>query len=95
VTLGTHLFGLSNVFQEVLELASGDARALLFSQCNMAWRSFLRARGSGCWSFDSPWCFISSKCGSSISARLLIHGAHTACFCTLVAIFDPLLHWHF
>jgi hypothetical protein len=48
VTLGTHLFGLSNVFQEVLELVSGDARALLFSQCNMAWRSFLRARGSGC-----------------------------------------------
>jgi hypothetical protein len=41
----------------------------------MAWGNFLWARGSGCQSFDSPWCFISTKCGSSISARFLIHGA--------------------
>jgi hypothetical protein len=33
----------------------------LFSQCNMAWRSFLRARCSGCWNFHSPWCFISTN----------------------------------
>jgi hypothetical protein len=63
--------------------------AHLFSQCNMVWRSFLRARGSGCQSFDSPWCFISAKCGSTISARFLIHRAHAVCFCPLVAIFDP------
>jgi hypothetical protein len=39
------------------------------SQCNMAWRIFLCARGSRCWSFDSPWGFIHAKCGSSVSAR--------------------------
>jgi hypothetical protein len=47
----------------------------LFSQCNVVWRSFLRDRGSGSQSFDSPWCFISAKFGSSISARFLIHRA--------------------
>jgi hypothetical protein len=62
--------------------------ALLFSQCKVAWRSFVWARSSGCLSFDSPWLFISAKCGSSISARFLIHGAHAVCFCTLVAILD-------
>jgi hypothetical protein len=65
--------------------------ALLFSQCNVAWRSFLWARGSDCQSFDSPWCFISSKCGSSVSARFLIHGDHIVCFCILVTILDPLI----
>jgi hypothetical protein len=34
--------------------------ALLFSQCNVMWRSFLWSGGSGCWCFDSPWCFIST-----------------------------------
>jgi hypothetical protein len=53
-------------------------------------RRILWARGSGCQGFDSPWCFISAKCGSSISARFLIHGAHAVCFCTLVSILDPL-----
>jgi hypothetical protein len=61
--------------------------ALLFSQCNMVWRSFIWARGSGCWSFDSPWCFISAVCGSSISVRFWSHRAHAVCFCALVAIF--------
>jgi hypothetical protein len=56
----------------------------------MSWRNFVRARGSGCWSFDSSCCFISTKCGSSISARVLIYGAHAVCFCTLVTILDPL-----
>jgi hypothetical protein len=65
------------------------AAALLFSQCNMAWRSFLWARGSGCRRFDSPLCFISARCGFSISARFLIHTVHAVCFCTLVTILGP------
>jgi hypothetical protein len=40
-----------------LEQASG-AEALLFPQCNMAWRSFIQARGVGYWSFASSWCFF-------------------------------------
>jgi hypothetical protein len=67
------------------------AAALLFSQCNVAWRSFLWARGSGCQSFDSPWYFISTKCGSNISARILTHRGHAVCFCTLVAILIQIL----
>jgi hypothetical protein len=55
----------------------------------MAWRNFVLTRNSGCWSFDSSWCFISAKCGCSISARLLIYGAHAICFCILVTILDP------
>jgi hypothetical protein len=65
------------------------AVALLFSQCNVAWRSLPQARGSGCQSFDSPWCFISTNYGSGFSARFLIHGAHAVCFWTLVAVLDP------
>jgi hypothetical protein len=61
----------------------------LFSQCYVVCRSFLWVRDSGCRSFDSPWCFISAKSASSISARFLIHGAHVVCFCTLGAILDP------
>jgi hypothetical protein len=56
VMLGAHLFGLPNVSQAGLELTV--AAAHLFSQCNVVWRSFVWARGSGCKSFDSPWCFI-------------------------------------
>jgi hypothetical protein len=54
--------GLLNVSQVGLEPASGSMGALLFSQYNVAWRSFIWAR-----SFDSFWCFISAKCGFSIS----------------------------
>jgi hypothetical protein len=61
--------GLLNVSQAGLEPVSGSVAALLFSQCNMAWRSFPWARGLGCQSFHFPCCFISTKCGSSISAR--------------------------
>jgi hypothetical protein len=61
--------GLLNVFQAGLEPVSGGKWTFLFSQCNTAWRSFVRARGSGCRSFDFSWCFISAKCGSSVSAR--------------------------
>jgi hypothetical protein len=80
--------GLLDVSQVGLELVSGGMGALLFSQCNVAWRSFVWVGGSGCWSFDSSWCFICGKCGSSVSARFLIYRAHI-CFCTLVAILDP------
>jgi hypothetical protein len=58
-------------------------------QCNMEWRSFVQAGGSGCLRFDSSWCFFSAKGGSSISAKFLICGAHSVCFCTLVSILDP------
>jgi hypothetical protein len=57
------------------------ALGCLFSQCIVAWRSLSQARGSGCQSFNSPLCFNSDKCGSSISARSLYHGAHTVCIC--------------
>jgi hypothetical protein len=35
------------------------------------------------------WCFFSAKCGFSISAKFLIYGAHTVCFCPLVVILNP------
>jgi hypothetical protein len=52
VMLGAHLFGLPNVSQARLEPAAAAA-AYLFSQYNIAWRSFPWARDSGCTSFDS------------------------------------------
>jgi hypothetical protein len=82
--------GLPNVSQAVLEPVSGGVGALLFSQCNMAWRSFPRASRSGYWRFDSSWCSISTKCSSSISGIFLIYSAHAVCFCILVAILGPL-----
>jgi hypothetical protein len=71
-----------------LELVSGSMGALLLSQYNMAWRSFLWAGGSGCRSFTSSFLVFSTKCGSGVSARFLIYGAHAVCFCTLYAILD-------
>jgi hypothetical protein len=94
--LGAHLFGLMNVSQAGLEpavevvTAAAAAAAHLFSQCNVAWRSFLQARASGCQSFDSSWCFISTQCGSVISTSFWSYGSHDAWFCTLVTILDPL-----
>jgi hypothetical protein len=44
VMLGAHLFGLLNISQAGLEPASGSMVALLFSQCNVMWRSFPQAR---------------------------------------------------
>jgi hypothetical protein len=38
----------AHVSQAGLEPASGSTGALLFSQCNMAWRRFVLARGSVC-----------------------------------------------
>jgi hypothetical protein len=55
--LGSHLFGLLMVSQARLELAAGSnigVVAHLFSDCIMAWRSLLWARGSGCQCFNSP-----------------------------------------
>jgi hypothetical protein len=46
--LGTHLFSLPNVSQAGLEPVVVVAAAHLFSQCNVAWRSFPQARSSGC-----------------------------------------------
>jgi hypothetical protein len=77
------------VSQAALELASGGTGALLFSQCNVAWRTFVQTGGSGCWSFASSWWVFSAKCGSSISAKFLIYRAHAVYFCPLVAILDP------
>jgi hypothetical protein len=64
--------GLPDVSQPGLVPASGSMGALLFSQCNVAWRSSIWAGGSGHQSFDSSWCFFSAKCGSNVSARFLI-----------------------
>jgi hypothetical protein len=68
--------GLLNVSQAGLEPVSGGAEALLFSHCNVAWRSFVWAGESGCQSFDSSWCFSSAMCGSSFSAKFLIYGTY-------------------
>jgi hypothetical protein len=46
VILVAHLFDLLNVSQAGLEPVSGSMAALLFSQGNVAWRSFPWARGS-------------------------------------------------
>jgi hypothetical protein len=75
-----------------LETAPGGTAVTLLSQCNMSWRSFPLARGSGFQSFDSACCFISAKCGSSLSLRFWSLGDYTACFCALVFIFD--LQWN-
>jgi hypothetical protein len=80
---------LVRVFQADLELVSRGAGLLLFSQCNVAWRSFVQAGGLWCWSFASSWRFFSAKCGSSISARFLIYGTHAVCFLSLVTVLDP------
>jgi hypothetical protein len=86
VMLGAHLFGMSP--KQVCSWHLVTAGALMFPQHNVAWRSFIWVRGSGCLSFGSPSCFISTKCDSSVLAIFLIHGAHAVCFCDLVTILD-------
>jgi hypothetical protein len=54
--------------------------ALLFSQYDVPWGSFVWAGGSGCWNFDSSCCFFSVKCGCSVLVRFLILGGHCVCF---------------
>jgi hypothetical protein len=61
-----------------LEPASGSAGALLFSQCNVAWRSFDRLGVQGVEVLILLGAFFSDKCGSSISARFLIYRAHAS-----------------
>jgi hypothetical protein len=71
--------------------ASDRMGALLVSQCNMVWGSFVWAGGSGCQGIDFSCCFFCPvKSGSSISARFLNYRAHAVCFCTLVVILDLL-----
>jgi hypothetical protein len=77
------------ISQAGLEPASGGVGALLFSQCDMVWRSFVLAGGSRCQSFASSWCFFPAKYGSNVSARFLIYRAQAVCFLPLVAILDP------
>jgi hypothetical protein len=89
--VSTHL--LVHVSQAGLELAVSDSmEALLFSQCNVAWRSPVRAGGLGCLSFAFSCCFFSAKYGSSVSARFQIYGAHAVSYLPLVGILK-LLPW--
>jgi hypothetical protein len=74
------------ISQAGLEPVSGGAGDLLVSQCNVVWRSPVRARGSGCPSFAYSWWFFSAKCGSSISARFQNYGAHAVGYLPLVTI---------
>jgi hypothetical protein len=55
ICLPAHLLDVS---QAGLEPVSGSAGSLWLSQCNVAWRSFVWAGGSGCWSPGSSWCFF-------------------------------------
>jgi hypothetical protein len=56
---------------------------------SLMWQGFnVRASGSRCQCFASPWWFFSAKCGSSVSARVLIYGSHSVCFLPLVTILD-------
>jgi hypothetical protein len=59
-----------------------------FFQCIVVWRSLPWVRGSECQSFSSPCCSSSAKCVSRISARSLIHRAHTVFICVTIAILD-------
>jgi hypothetical protein len=86
--LFTHL--LVCISQTDLEVVSGGVGALLDSQCNMAWRSFVPAGDSECWIFASSWCLFFAKGGSRSSARFLTYGAHAVCFLLLVTMLDPL-----
>jgi hypothetical protein len=55
-----HLFAhlLVCISQAGLELMSDSTGALLFSQCNVAWRSFEQAGSLGCQSFVYSWFFF-------------------------------------
>jgi hypothetical protein len=92
-----HLFAhlLVCISQADFDLVSCSVGALLVSQCNVVWRSFVQVGGLRCWSFASSWWYFSAKCGASISARFFIYGAHTACFLPVVTILDPSLFLFF
>jgi hypothetical protein len=74
------------VWSKSLEPTSGGMGTLLFSHCSMVLRSFVWAGGSGCGSPDSSWCFFFAKCGSSVSAIMVIYRAHIDWFYILVTI---------
>jgi hypothetical protein len=57
--------------------------------------TFHRLGGLGCWSFGSPCCFISAKCGSSVSARFWNHKPHAVSFCALVTILKITISYDF
>jgi hypothetical protein len=76
------------VSQAGLELASSHSGALLVSQYNIVWRSFVWAGDQG---FASSWWFFPTECGSSILARFLIYRGHAVCFLPLLILLDPLL----
>jgi hypothetical protein len=76
------------ISQAGFEPASGSTGALLFSQCNVAWRSFVWAGGSGVRVLFLLGVFFSAKGRSSVSAKVLIYGAHAVCFLPLVSILD-------
>jgi hypothetical protein len=78
------------ISQASFEPASGSTGALLFSLCNVVWRSFVQVGGLGVGVLLILGGVFSAKCGSTISARFLIYGAHTLCFVPLIAILNPL-----
>jgi hypothetical protein len=63
--------------------------ALLVSPYNMAWRSYVQARGLGMCEFCFFLVVFPDRYVSSISARFLLYGAHAICFLPLVTILDP------
>jgi hypothetical protein len=83
VMLGTHMLVSS---KQIWRPYLATWQPSCFFQFKLAWRSFPQARGSGCWSFDSPRCFIYTKCVSSVSVRFWSHRAHSVCICALVTI---------
>jgi hypothetical protein len=77
-----HIFAhlLVCVSQAGLEWTFGSVGALMFSQCNVAWRSH---GGSGCQIFYSSWCFFFCQVWLQHLRKFFIYGAHSVCFCPL------------
>jgi hypothetical protein len=71
-----------------LELASGGTEVLLVSQCNMVWRIFVQAEGSGCWSFAYSWCFY--FCQVWLQCLSKIFDLWSSCCLLPLSILDPL-----
>jgi hypothetical protein len=85
MTLATHRFGLPNVSQVSLELVAVTSVYPPVFSVKHVMEKLSTGWGLGYQSFDSPWCFISTKYGCRVSAKFMIYGAHIV-FCTLVAI---------
>jgi hypothetical protein len=67
---------------------SGSTGALLVSQCNVRGEALCRLGVWGVAVLLLLGVFFSAKCGSSVSARFSICGAHTVCFLPLGVILD-------